>query len=61
MTTHTSHLSNAARLERRIASAAAVATPTDANGQPIGKPATYAYDEDGRFVSASAAEPDDAA
>ncbi|RYV50638.1 hypothetical protein [Pengzhenrongella frigida] len=61
MTTHTSHLSNAARLERRIAAASAVAAPTDANGQTIGKPATYTYDQDGRMVSATAAAPDDAA
>jgi hypothetical protein len=61
MTDSTNNLGPAARLERIIAIGDAARTPVDSQGRPTGSPATFTYDEDGRFVSVTRGEPDDPA
>jgi len=53
MTDTTSNLSAATKAERRIAAMHAARTPVDSQGEPTGPLATYTYDEDGNFLSAT--------
>jgi hypothetical protein len=56
MTDTTSNLSAATKAARRIAAMHAARTPVDSQGEPTGPLATYTYDADGNFLSASKAE-----
>lgn len=53
-----SNLSDAVRAERRVAAALAVKVVVDSQGVPIGSPAVYTYDDEGRLISATAGHAD---
>jgi hypothetical protein len=48
-------LGTSAAAEQRIANAQAHRAKTDSQGRPIGKPATFTYDEHGRLIKAKPA------
>jgi hypothetical protein len=53
------NLSAAAKAARRIAAAEAAATAADNQARPLGPPAVYTYDADGRLLSATPGETTD--